>query len=208
MTTISKSVNIATDMTRAGISGAQLSTELKRIYATSNPLPSKMEQHTPGPWKIKKVHNDTLRSIVRYEVRNEDNNYLVANVNPGMSDHEANAELIARAPDLLSENATLKGELETERVRLAACGVVAMSNTPEAAAKNREMKEEYRSASLDDVIAAVDREMALREKLEAAESLNKELIEALTEVVEHADLNPIWKHSFQLLLTRAKGAPQ
>lgn len=70
--------------------------------------------------------------------------------------------LINEAAD---EIESLRQQLETERVRLAACGVVAMANTPESAAKAREMLPQYRSASRDDVAAAVDREMALREQV-------------------------------------------
>lgn len=62
----------------------------------------------------------------------------------------------------------LRQQLETERIRLAACGCVAMANTPESAAKTREMLPQYRSASCDDVAAAVDREMALRQQLSEA----------------------------------------
>lgn len=54
-------------------------------------------------------------------------------------------------------------ELERERMRLAACGVVALADTPESAAKAREMHEDYRSASCDDVARRVDECMALRE---------------------------------------------
>jgi len=53
-------------------------------------------------------------------------------------------------------------ELERERMRLAACGVVADANTPESAKKWRNMRDEYRSASCDGVARAVDREMRLR----------------------------------------------
>jgi hypothetical protein len=56
----------------------------------------------------------------------------------------------------------LEQELETERMRLAACGAVALANTPDSAKDARKMQEEYRSASLDDVIRAVDSEMGLR----------------------------------------------
>lgn len=61
-----------------------------------------------------------------------------------------------------------RDELERERIRLAACGVVALSNTPESAAKAREMLPEYRSASCDDVAKAVDREMQYRTELAEA----------------------------------------
>jgi len=59
-------------------------------------------------------------------------------------------------------------ELEHQRMRLAACGVVALANTRESAAKQREMLPEYWSASCADICAAIDREMDLREQLEAA----------------------------------------
>lgn len=68
----------------------------------------------------------------------------------------------------------LRAELETERLRLAACGVVALANTPESASKAREMRPEYRSASLDDVEHAVNEQMRLRAELAEA---NAELSE-------------------------------
>jgi len=58
----------------------------------------------------------------------------------------------------------LEQELETERMRLAACGAAALANTPDSAAKVREMQDQYKSASLDDVIQIVDSEMALRKE--------------------------------------------
>lgn len=63
---------------------------------------------------------------------------------------------------------SLRQQLETERMRLAACGVVALSNTPESAAKARDMFPDYRSASCDDVARAVDREIELRQQLAGA----------------------------------------
>ena len=60
----------------------------------------------------------------------------------------------------------LDKELEIERIRLAACGVVAMANTPESAKKARDMHPDYMSASCMDVAKAVDREMAYRNTLE------------------------------------------
>lgn len=49
-----------------------------------------------------------------------------------------------------------RSELERERMRLAACGVVAMADTPESAVEAREMHPDYRSASCDDVARMVD----------------------------------------------------
>lgn len=63
---------------------------------------------------------------------------------------------------LEAKNARLQDELERERMRLAACGVVALSNTPESAAKQRDMHPDYMSASCQDVMRAVDREMEHR----------------------------------------------
>lgn len=59
----------------------------------------------------------------------------------------------------------LEAELERERLRLAACGVVAMADTPESAAKARDIHPDYRSASLDDVIRQVDALIELCSKL-------------------------------------------
>lgn len=61
----------------------------------------------------------------------------------------------------------LNAELERERMRLAACGVVALADTPESAAQAREMCDEYRSASCDDVARRVDECMTLRAERDA-----------------------------------------
>lgn len=68
----------------------------------------------------------------------------------------------------------LERQLETERMRLAACGVVALANTAESASKARDMQPEYWSAACGDVADAVDREMALRVQVE---SLQRQLAE-------------------------------
>lgn len=60
-----------------------------------------------------------------------------------------------------------EAELERERTRLAACGVVAMADTKESAYQVRKMVEEYRSASFDDVARRVDECMALRAERDA-----------------------------------------
>jgi hypothetical protein len=68
---------------------------------------------------------------------------------------------------LLAENVKLRDELERERVRLAACGVLAQSNTNESLARNTMKAGDYgHSASADDVTAAVAREIYHREKAE------------------------------------------
>lgn len=71
-----------------------------------------------------------------------------------------------------------EAELERERMRLAACGVVAMADTPESAAKAREMRDEYRSASCDDVARRVDECMTLRAERDALAALVSDLDES------------------------------
>lgn len=82
---------------------------------------------------------------------------------------------------LRTEIERLNAELERERIRLAACGVVALADTPKSAASARQMREEYRSASCDDVARRVDDCMRLRTE-----------IERLTTVL--ADRERYWKH--------------
>lgn len=67
-----------------------------------------------------------------------------------------------------------ESELERERMRLAACGVVALADTPESAAQAREMRDEYRSASCDDVARRVDECMTLRAERDALAAKLKE----------------------------------
>jgi hypothetical protein len=69
---------------------------------------------------------------------------------------------------LRTENADLRTTLETERMRLVACGVVANADTPESAATARDMHADYRSAALDDVIRRVDECLVLRATLKQA----------------------------------------
>jgi hypothetical protein len=67
-----------------------------------------------------------------------------------------------RVSEIRKEHDALKAELEIERIRLDACGVVAIADTPESAATVRDMREEYWSASCDDVARRVDECIALR----------------------------------------------
>lgn len=71
---------------------------------------------------------------------------------------------------LRNKLAAIEDELETERIRLAACGVVAMADTPESAAKQRQMLPKYWSASCGDVVRRVDECMALRAQVAALEA--------------------------------------
>jgi len=68
----------------------------------------------------------------------------------------------------------LRAEVEQLQMRLAACGVAAMCNTPETVAQRITRDNPYWSASYGDACGAVDREMLLRGQLaEAREALRK-----------------------------------
>jgi hypothetical protein len=61
----------------------------------------------------------------------------------------------------------LEDQLETESMRLAACGVVALADTALSHVEDRKMLSKYRSASLSYVERRVDECIELREKLAA-----------------------------------------
>lgn len=110
-----------------------------------------------------------------------------------------------------AEIRALREDLVRERMRLVACGVVASADTPESAAKAREMHKDYRSASCDDVARCVDECMALRKERDAlaaklaelegladryrvllsnrdhTEPVNARLLEALREIIAHVE---------------------
>lgn len=77
--------------------------------------------------------------------------------------------------DAADEIERLTAELESERMRLVACGVVALANTTDSASRERDMLPEYRSASLDAIERAVDSEMQLRDE---RDELRRKLAEA------------------------------
>jgi hypothetical protein len=89
---------------------------------------------------------------------------MAANYAGGHCWDQLDTEACIQAAD---EIRALRAELERERMCHAACGVVAMANTRESAAKARDMRPEYWSASVQDVARAVDREMTHREALQA-----------------------------------------
>jgi len=93
----------------------------------------------------------------------------------------------AELATLREKAARLEHELETERMRLAACGVIAMANTVDSAAKARDMLPEYWSASAQDCASAVDREMDYRSRLVVAERERDELRKALQIAFQHID---------------------
>lgn len=65
----------------------------------------------------------------------------------------------------------LQVDLERERMRLFACGVVAMADTPDSAREARAMHPDYESASCDDVKRRVDECIALRARVAELEDV-------------------------------------
>lgn len=74
------------------------------------------------------------------------------------------------ALELLRLNA-VHTDLECVQMQLAACGVVAMADTPDSAKKARIMHPDYESASCDDVKRRVDECIALRARVAELEDV-------------------------------------
>lgn len=83
---------------------------------------------------------------------------------------------------LKSEYDKLVQELENERMRLAACSVVANSDTRESAMAARNMLPEYNSASCQDVARKVDEVLDLREELAVLKNKNTFSVEQINEI--------------------------
>ena len=81
-----------------------------------------------------------------------------------MSDSPTREDLIRIVDQVNKYNIELKDELERERLRLAACGVAALGYFDGC-------KEEYKSASLTDVIRLYSDYVKLQKQLEKAESV-------------------------------------
>ncbi len=75
------------------------------------------------------------------------------------------------ATEAADEIERVRAELEDERMRHAACGVIAGANTEQSAKQQRQMAPKYWSASVQAVADAVDREMRLRAERDALTSL-------------------------------------
>lgn len=81
-------------------------------------------------------------------------------------------DLVETIVDSERERDDAREQLETERIRLAACGGVATADTRESAKTMRsDIHSDYLSASLSDVIRRVDECINLREQLAAERAL-------------------------------------
>lgn len=83
--------------------------------------------------------------------------------------HSCSEILLRKLEVVKAERDALNKSLEIERMRLAACGVVAMSDTPESLEKSLNMHDDYKSASCEDVARRVRECIELRARIEAAE---------------------------------------
>lgn len=107
--------------------------------------------------------------------------------------HEGRRELYlggtvdyAFAAQLETELNETKAALEREQMRLVACDVIALADTPTSAADARKMHPDYESAALVSVIRRVDECIALRQMVrELRDALDVSLIRAYTSGYRH-----------------------
>lgn len=95
----------------------------KPLYATFASLVA-ARAHTPGPWEV--AHHGTMPGNTSIEVQTETG--LPVAVMSYCGSAEANAALIASAPDLLAERDALKAQVE----RLRAACQFALDRLPSA----------------------------------------------------------------------------
>lgn len=81
----------------------------------------------------------------------------------------------------------LQNELETERMRLAACGVAALGNTKESVKERINKENPYYSASYADVCRAVDAEIKLRDEVERLKAENEAQAKRIAELEQIDD---------------------
>jgi len=115
--------------------------------------------------------------------------------------HASAIKPAAELATLREKAAQLEHELETECMRLVACGVIALSNTADSAINSRDMLPEYWSASAQDCASAVDREMDYRSRLAVTERERDELRKALQKAcigLAHAsEANPLYQKNYE-----------
>jgi hypothetical protein len=125
--------------------------------------------------------------------------------------HAAQQVLDETHPDMCGTGnriAALEAELETERMRLAACGVAALCDTPSSMAKQRIEKDNpYWSASYGDVLRQVESLIALRAELAASRSWAT--IAEFNRLTAGMDLPPlhmaVLQEGYELAIKAAKG---
>lgn len=84
--------------------------------------------------------------------------------------------LKAERDTLRQQLAERDAQIERLQMQLAACGVVALANTPGSAGEARQMHPDYMSASCSDVADAVDREIAMRQQRDNIAQILRDLV--------------------------------
>jgi hypothetical protein len=146
-------------------------TLLARVYSEAY---GDVEQETANASFIAAANPAAISELLdRLEAAEKERDALRAKVETAENDADHQKALAASALRVAEgwerKCGELRAELETERTRLAACGVVALANTPDSAKQAREMRPEYWSASCGDVARMVDENISLRTKIEAME---------------------------------------
>jgi hypothetical protein len=112
--------------------------------------------------------------------------------------------LATRLEGVRAERDAAQYELERERIRLAACGVVANANTPESAARARDMHPDFRSASCDDVARCVDECMRLN--LEARDLREeRDILQESSDKLMQDAVRWLWARSYLIAMTFVSG---
>lgn len=134
-------------------------------------LISALRGYFPSPTECEKAADELGRKAMQCAVLTVERDELRADLDAERDAAELKSACITgmrqeiTAWSITAEN--LESELERERIRLAACGVVAMADTPDSAIEARKMHPDYESASCDDVKRRVDECMALRAERDA-----------------------------------------
>lgn len=158
---------------------AHQSLPLAKFYAAANPAAvSELLD------RLEAAESDGLEQARLNGMGSEREAALIAKLEAAEKERESWKGL---AQQFGNELDTVRVELETERMRLVACGVVALANTPDSAKQAREMRPEYWSASCGDVARMVDENIKLRAKVKAMEQQ-----EPVGKFIQHPS-NGIWE---------------
>jgi len=122
--------------------------------------------------RLEAAEKSDAESLTMYRKARDERDALRAKIETAEND-DAHQKALAASALRVAEGwerkcGELRAELETERTRLAACGVVALANTPDSAKQAREMRPEYWSASCGDVARMVDENIKLRAMIQVA----------------------------------------
>jgi hypothetical protein len=93
-------------------------------------------------------------------------------------------ELVDYARKIESELTEAREQLETERMRLAACGVIALADTEGSRDMARDIHPDYESASAHDVARRVDECIELRQRLKTEEERHQFELDGTQEWVD------------------------